>query len=244
VSLWKRRLCLTRNAIASQHHRLHLRHPARTRTLYPQSLQQQHYRDFSGALVFAVPTTPLPPEAWGQTAGEGGRVGVTWLPIDQRGLTTTTTTTKKSVDARRWRPLVRRRGANTARPRPAHFHTAVPRSRSAAATAAAVTSQPPHLHTAVAGGSSDYCRATRCVNRRRCRLSLSFIGDVSCQSTAKHTCVTRPAAAAAITISVIMPPPTRRLSDVCLSVWRVCLSRTLGLSREQRAPGRPKLAQR
>jgi len=33
-----------------------------------------------------------------------------------------------------------------------------------------------------------------------------------------------------------------RLSDVCLS--DVCLSRTSGLSREQRGLGRPKLAQR
>ena len=46
---------------------------------------------------------------------------------------------------------------------------------------------------------------------------------------------------------VIMPAPNRRghiamtLSDVCLSV---CLSRTSGLSREQRGLGRLKLAQR
>jgi len=32
--------------------------------------------------------------------------------------------------------------------------------------------------------------------------------------------------------------------DVCLSVWRLSISRTSRISWEQRGPGRPKLAQR
>ena len=43
---------------------------------------------------------------------------------------------------------------------------------------------------------------------------------------------------------LMMPTPNRRGIKQCLCLTSVGLSRTLGLSREQRGLGRPKLAQR